>query len=71
MLNLFFKKFWLSWKYFFYFQSQELADMIRTALKTFAQSHVATENEEKQIAFLNKVVDHNIEKFLDKIQKNK
>merc|ERR1739842_74307 len=48
-------------------QSHGLATMISTALKTAAQSHVVTENEQSHIEFLQKAVDHNIQKMEEKI----
>ncbi|CAL4068016.1 unnamed protein product, partial [Meganyctiphanes norvegica] len=53
-------------------QSHLLATLISTALKTAAQSHIITENEQSHIEFLQKAVDHNLQKMEEKIgEKNK
>ncbi|XP_045623054.1 cyclin-D1-binding protein 1 homolog isoform X1 [Procambarus clarkii] len=48
-------------------QSCQLADLLRTALKTCAQSHIASEAEQPHIDFLDKAVVHNLDCMKEKL----
>lgn len=48
-------------------QTHHLATLLRTALKTAAQSHVVTEAEQSQIEFIHKAIDHNIDRMKEKL----
>lgn len=53
-------------------ESHLLGALISTALKTAAQTHIITENEQSHVEFLHKAVHHNLQKMDDKIsEKNK
>ncbi|XP_071524592.1 cyclin-D1-binding protein 1 homolog isoform X1 [Panulirus ornatus] len=48
-------------------QSHHLASLLRTALKTCAQSHIACESEQPHIEFIYKAIDHNLDRMKEKL----
>lgn len=48
-------------------QSHQLANLLQTALKTCAQSHIAREAEQPHIEFIHKAIEHNLDSMKEKL----
>ncbi|XP_042882372.1 cyclin-D1-binding protein 1 homolog [Penaeus japonicus] len=48
-------------------QSHHLATLLKTAVKTCAQTHIATEAEQPQLEFIHKAIDHNLDRMKEKL----
>lgn len=48
-------------------QTNHLANLLRTALKTATQSHIITETEQPQIEFIHKAIEHNLDRMKEKL----
>ncbi|XP_063585500.1 cyclin-D1-binding protein 1 homolog [Penaeus indicus] len=48
-------------------QSHHLASLLKTAMKTCAQTHIATEAEQPQLEFITKAIDHNLDRMKEKL----
>ncbi|KAK7079764.1 hypothetical protein SK128_012272 [Halocaridina rubra] len=51
-------------------QTHHLANLLHTALKTSAQSHIVTETEKAHIEFIKGAIDHNLDKMKEKLSQH-